>query len=208
MSYFITIEGIEGVGKSTAINFICKQLDAAHIPYIVTREPGGTEIADAIRKLILAHYHEKMSADTELLLYFASRAQNIAQNIKPALANGKWVVCDRFTDSSYAYQGGGRKIPHDHLAVLENWVHADLQPNLTFLLDAPVEIGLDRIKTREIQDRIEREKIEFFTRVRNAYLERAKLYPQRFKIINANVPVAEVEQQIAKILTPLLNKRN
>lgn len=207
MSYFITIEGIEGVGKSTAIQFICKQLDAAHIPYIVTREPGGTEITEAIRKLILAHYHEKMSADTELLLYFASRAQNIAQNIKPALAHGKWVVCDRFTDSSYAYQGGGRKIPKDRIAVLENWVHGDLQPDLTFLLDAPVEVGLDRIKNRD-QDRIEHEKAQFFVRVRDAYLERAKEYPQRFKIIDASAAVAEVEQQIAKILTPLLKKRD
>lgn len=201
-NYFISIEGIEGTGKSTAITFIRRQLEIAHIPHIVTREPGGTEIADAIRQLLLAHYHETMSMDTELLLMFASRAQNIASIIKPALANGKWVVCDRFTDASYAYQGGGRGIPEQRIAILESWVHADLQPDLVLLLDAPVSIGLSRIQKRKTKDRIEREKEQFFERVRAVYLKRAMQNPKRYKIINASGSVAEVEKQLMLTLEP------
>lgn len=203
-NFFITIEGIEGTGKSTAIAFIRRQLEMAHIPHSVTREPGGTEIADAIRRLLLAHYQEPMDMDTELLLMFASRAQNLAQVIKPALAEGKWVLCDRFTDASYAYQGGGRGVPKQRIATLENWVHADLQPDLVILLDAPVATGLARIEERKTKDRIEREKAQFFERVRAAYLERAQQNPQRYKIIDANRPVAEVEQQLVRTLEPYL----
>jgi dTMP kinase len=204
-SYFITIEGIEGAGKTSALAFLQKKLIAAQIDFVLTREPGGTEIADAIRQLVLLAKHtEKMCEDTELLLMFASRAQNIEQNIKPALAQGKWVICDRFTDASYAYQGGGRRIPMQRIAVLENWVHPDLQPDITLLLDAPAEVGLARIEDRKTKDRIEHEKMEFFTRVRETYLQRAKQYPERFRVIDASKTFAEVEQQLLTVLQSLL----
>lgn len=201
---FITIEGIEGTGKSTAIRFLQRWLTEQGIAFTLTREPGGTEIADAIRKLLLQHYEEKMCSDTELLLMFASRAQNIAQVIKPALAQGKWVLCDRFTDASYAYQGGGRNISLQRIAVLENWVHADLQPDLTLLMEAPVNVGLARIQERKTKDRIEREQIDFFERVRNAYLQRAKQFPQRFKIIDATADIDRVEEQLVSAIVPFL----
>lgn len=203
--YFITIEGIEGAGKTSALTFLQKKFIEAKIDFVLTREPGGTEIADAIRQLVLlAKHDEKMCEDTELLLMFASRAQNISLKIKPALAQGKWVLCDRFTDASYAYQGGGRKISMQRIAALENWVHPDLQPDITLLLDAPAEIGLARIQDRKTKDRIESEEIEFFNRIREAYLQRAKQYPERFRVIDASKSITEVEQQLLGILKTLL----
>lgn len=203
-SYFITLEGIEGTGKSTAMRFIHDYLKVAQIPLVVTREPGGTEIADAIRQLLLAHHEELMAPDTELLLMFASRAQNLARVIKPALAANQWVLCDRFTDASYAYQGGGRGISHEHIATLENWVHPNFQPHITFLLDAPAHIGLTRIEERKTKDRIEREQVDFFERVRQVYLERAKKFPERFKIIDASGDIESVERQLTNELNKLL----
>jgi dTMP kinase len=204
-AYFVTIEGIEGAGKSTAIIFVRKFLEANKIPHVVTREPGGTQIGAAIRDLLLKHHEEQICSDTELLLFFASRAQSVTHLIKPALQEDKWVICDRFTDASYAYQGGGRGIPMQRIQILEEWVHPDLQPDLTLLLDVPVNLGLQRIGARDVKDRIEQEKVEFFERVRRVYLERAKQFPQRFKIIDASASLLQVEKQIVEILNSLVN---
>lgn len=203
-NYFITLEGIEGTGKSTAIKFIHRYLHQKNIPLILTREPGGTKIGDAIREVLLNQYDEKMEGKTELLLMFASRAQNLAQVIRPALAEGNWVLSDRFTDASYAYQGGGRGLPEKYIAQLEQVVHADLQPDITFLLDAPVQVGKSRIKNRAVTDRIEQERQEFFERVRAAYLERAKKFPHRFRVIDASQSLSNVEQQISQVLDQII----
>lgn len=203
-NFFITVEGIEGAGKSTVLTFLDRWLSSIDIAHTMTREPGGTVIANAIRQLLLAHYDETMASDAELLLMFASRAQNIARVIKPALAAGEWVICDRFTDASYAYQGGGRGISEQRIAILENWVHADLHPDVVLLLDLPVKTGINRIQNRRTKDRIEHEQQEFFERVRNVYLERAKQFPERYKIIDATRDKNSVKQQIVNALSPLL----
>ncbi|MBA2654849.1 MAG: dTMP kinase [Gammaproteobacteria bacterium] len=195
-SIFITLEGIEGVGKSTALQFLEKFFQEQNLDYVLTREPGGTEIAESIRQLILEHHTESMASDTELLLMFASRAQHIAKVIKPALAASKIVLSDRFTDATYAYQGGGRGISFDRIATLESWVQGHLQPDLTILLDAPIEVGLNRILSRGAKDRIEQEKIEFFHRVREAYLQRAEQFGARFKIIDATQTIAKVQAEL------------
>lgn len=202
-AYFITIEGIEGAGKSTAMRVIEQYLKDKNIDFIMTREPGGTEIADEIRKVILSHYHEQMCPYTELLLYFASRAQHITKVIKPGLEAKKWVISDRFTDSSYAYQGIGRNISLQHVAILENLIQGDLRPDLTIVLDVEPEVGLDRIKSANTLDRIESEKIEFFQEVRKYYLRRVEEYPERYKIIDANKTPQEVEQQLIRILAEI-----
>ena len=186
--YFITVEGIEGAGKSTAIQFVHSLLLQAQIPHEITREPGGTEIAEKIREVLLQHYQEFMLADTELLLMFASRAQHLGQLIQPALAQGKWVLCDRFTDASFAYQGGGRGIAWERIEQLESWVQRSLRPDYILLLDVTAEIGLERIQKRSAQDRIEKERVQFFERVRDAYLARAQKDPLRYKIIDAGQP--------------------
>lgn len=203
-SCFITVEGIEGVGKSTIIDYVKQLLNEASIDHVCTREPGGTDIAEAVRKVLLQKHEEIMSPDAELLLMFAGRAQNIAQVILPALQRGQWVISDRFTDASFAYQGGGRGIPLKHIAELAEWVQGDLQPDITLLLDAPVDIGFSRIQSRGIKDRIEQEGIEFFERVRERYLVRAAKYPERFHIINANQRLADVKKQVADIVVPAI----
>lgn len=203
---FISIEGIEGVGKTTIVECIRNRLDDAGISYIVTREPGGTPIAEAIRQVLLNHYTEMMCPDTELLLMFAGRAQNIAQVILPALQRGQWVLSDRFTDASYAYQGGGRGVDVKHILELAKWVQGDLQPNLTILLDAPVEVGLSRVQSRGAKDRIETEGIEFFERVRQAYLILAEKEPNRFKIVNSNQHLENVKKEVLSLVDPLLKK--
>jgi dTMP kinase len=202
---FISIEGVEGVGKSTAIQFIQQQLDKHNISYVLTREPGGTKIAEAIRQILLNPSQEKMCVDTELLLMFAGRAQNVSQVIKPGLAAGKWVLCDRFTDASFAYQGGGRGIPEPRIAQLAEWVLEGLKPDLTFLLDAPVEVGFDRIKERGAHDRIEQESLEFFKRIRQVYLKRANEDPKRFRIIQADISLFDVQHQLMDVLKPLID---
>lgn len=206
--YFITIEGGEGAGKSTVIKFIEDYLKAHDVSLLVTREPGGTEIAEDIRKILLplaGHYHEEMSPITELLLYFASRAQHLERSIKPALAQGQWVLCDRFTDSSYAYQGIGRGIPAATVTQVAKIVHGDLQPDFTLLLDLPPEIGLERIhKSGRGLDRIEVENLDFFRRVRECYLKQAQEAPQRFRIIDASKTPVEVETQLKKIFDDIL----
>lgn len=208
--YFITIEGCEGAGKSTAIKFIEDYLKPHDVSLLITREPGGTEIAEDIRKILLplaGHYHEEMCTITELLLYFASRAQHLTRSIIPALENGQWVLCDRFTDSSYAYQGIGRGISEATVAQLEKMVHGDLQPDFTLLLDLDPKIGLERIhKTGRALDRIEVENLDFFERVRESYLKRAKNAPKRFRIIDASKKPAEVEEQLKKILDDIVDR--
>lgn len=193
---FISIEGVEGVGKSTALSFISSYLKNAHIDFVMTREPGGTIVAEAIRQLLLHHEEEKILPETEVLLLFAGRAQHITHVIQPALNSGKWVVADRFVDASFAYQGGGRQVAIAHLNYLSNWIVKDCKPDLTLLLDAPVEIGLSRLQHRGEKDRIEKENIQFFERVRHVYLERAKAEPNRFVVIHADRSIAEVEFQI------------
>jgi dTMP kinase len=200
---FITVEGSEGVGKSTAMAYMESLLTEANISFITTREPGGTEVAEMIRRLLLAHHEEKICAETELLLMFAGRVQHVRHLIKPTLASGIWVLCDRYVDASYAYQGGGRQIADDKLDFLANWLLADLMPDLTLLLDAPLELSFKRAKNRGELDRIEQEQREFFERVRDKYLALAAANPQRFKIIDASKTIPQVQQLIAAQLTPL-----
>ncbi len=200
LGQFITVEGIEGVGKSTSLRFLTHYLTKHEVDHVVTREPGGTEIAEQIRNIILAHHTESMSLDTELLLIFAGRAQHIANVVKPALNAGRWVLCDRFTDASYAYQGGGRGIAEQRIAVLEQWVQGPLRPDLTILLNAPVTMALTRARDRSKPDRIEVEQAEFFERVQQTYLNRAKHYPQQYRIVDASLALPEVEAQLATII--------
>lgn len=204
---FITLEGGEGVGKTTNVNFITAQLDAAGIAWIKTREPGGTPLAEAIRALLLAKEADAPSHLTELLLMFAARAQHLDQVIRPALAKGIWVICDRFTDASYAYQGGGRGQSEATLELLENLVHSDLQPDLTFLLDMPAAAASQRVDSRgQERDRFEQEQLEFFEQVRQAYLKRAHQHPLRFRVIDASLGLPQVQAQVLEYLQPLLNE--
>lgn len=202
-NYFITLEGGEGVGKSTALSFIKNYLSQKNRECVMTREPGGTKIGDAIRDILLHHKEEAVLPETELLLLFAGRAQHIAHIIKPALNAGKTVISDRFTDASFAYQCGGRQVPVHYFEMLEKWIQGDLYPDLTLLLDAPVSVGMARIESRGDKDRIEQEKTEFFQRVREAYLARAKQFPNRFVIIRANESLESVQVQIQESLDRL-----
>ncbi len=201
---FITLEGGEGVGKTTNLEFVYDYLSTKGIDVLVTREPGGTGFSEKIRDLLLDPTNkEPIAKDTELLLIFASRAQHIAEKIKPALAKGQWVVCSRFTDSSFAYQGGGRGIPFQCIQQLADWVHGGFQPDLTILLDLSVEIGMDRARKRSKFDRIEQEKATFFNRVRQAYLDRAKT-SDRYYVIDGDQALSVVKQQIQAVLDTLL----
>ena len=191
---FITIEGSEGVGKSTNAALVQESLEARGKRVLVTREPGGTPLAEAIRELLLRPSEEVMAPLTELLLVFSARAQHLEQRIRPALANGQWVVCDRFTDATFAYQGGGRGLPIEQIAKLEALVHADLQPELTLLLDVPVAVALERIAGRE-HDRFEREQEEFFLRVREHYRARAATH-ERFVIVDASQALPRVGEAV------------
>ena len=202
--YFISLEGVEGVGKSTAFDFMRNYLISQGMDLTVTREPGGTEIAESIRQVLLHKHQEKMATDTEVLLMFASRAQNIEAVIKPALEQNQWVLADRFADASFAYQGGGRKVPLSRMQLMADWVLGSLQPDMTILLDAPVELGLQRVEARGQKDRIETEGVDFFERVRAVYLELAKQQPNRFRIVDATRTIVEVEQQLQQLLDPLI----
>ncbi len=201
---FITFEGGEGVGKTTNVSFVESYLQARNIPLVVTREPGGTPLAEKLRTLLLNKKSEAIAEEAELLLMFAARAQHIKHVIEPALARGDWVVCDRFTDATYAYQGGGRNMKISTIEGLENLVQGNLRPDLTLLLDAPVKIGMERAGKRGAFDRFESETVQFFEDVRRAYLLQAELYPQRIKLIKANQPLADVQQAIIYALSPLL----
>jgi len=201
---FITLEGGEGVGKTTNLAFIKDYLQQHNISVIVTREPGGTVLAEKIRHLLLDKHSEAISEHAELLLMFAARAQHIKHVIEPALAQGVWVLCDRFTDATYAYQGGGRNMRISTIEWLENLVQGTLRPDLTLLLDAPVEIGIERAKKRGAFDRFEAEKISFFEQVRRAYLLQAELHPERIKLIKANQPLADVQRALIDVIHALL----
>lgn len=202
---FITLEGGEGAGKSTQLAYVQQCLEKAGKRVLVTREPGGTELGEQIRGLLLDHRQTAMDSDTELLLMFAARAQHLAERIRPALAAGGWVLCDRFTDATYAYQGGGRGIDNQRIAVLEDWVQGELRPDLTLLLDLPVELGLSRAGQRGDLDRFEREQQAFFQRVRQAYRDRAAAEPQRYRVIDAAQDIAQVQAQIDAALAPWLS---
>ncbi len=199
---FITVDGVEGAGKSTQINFICQHLKGKGINVILTREPGGTEISEKIRELLLST-DSKMHSDTELLLMFAARNEHIYSKILPTLETGDWVLSDRFTDASYAYQGGGRGLDINRIAQLEKWVVQGFTPDMTLLLDVPVDIGMQRVESRGAKDRIEQESLDFFNRVREAYIARSEQYPQRIKLINASESVDNTSNQIQAILNTL-----
>lgn len=204
---FITLEGGEGVGKSSNLEFIRGHLEAAGKPVIVTREPGGTALGEQIRALLLDHRHDGMSADSELLLMFAARAEHLARVIRPALAEGKWVLCDRFTDATYAYQGGGRGISAERISSLETWVQGALRPDLTLLFDAPVAVGMARAGRREGNaDRFEREELTFFERVRQSYLDQAKRFPERYRVIDAGQALAAVHRLLRHELDVFLKR--
>ena len=197
---FITVEGSEGVGKTSNLEFIRAYLEQQGQEVVVTREPGGTPLGEDIRGLLLGHRHDGMASDSELLLMFAARAEHIAKVIEPALAAGRWVLCDRFTDATYAYQGGGRGIDFAHIAQLEQWVQGDLRPDLTLLLDVTVAVGLARAGARSAPDRFEKEQVAFFERVRAAYLALAGMHPQRYRAVDTTRTLAEVQVDITEIL--------
>jgi len=200
---FISIEGIEGVGKSTNVAHLTGILEGRGHKVLTTREPGGTPMAERIRELLIEHGDEPMPEIAELLLMFASRALHVSNVIQPALAAGTWVVCDRFTDASRAYQGGGRGIPLDDINQLARWVMGDLKPDLTILLDAPVETGMSRAGQRGDPDRFEVERSEFFGRVRDAYLQLAEAEPKRFVIVDATQKLKSVQDDITQIVKAL-----
>ncbi|MHB0776917.1 dTMP kinase [Halomonas sp. WWR20] len=204
---FITLEGGEGVGKTTNADFVCRWLEAQGLDVLRTREPGGTPRAEAIRQLLLDPAPEEpLAPDAELLLMFAARAQHLESRIRPALAQGTWVVCDRFTDATFAYQGGGRGIDPQRIAILESLVQQGLQPDLTLLLDMPADVSHERVDARLAgqggqRDRFERERGAFFQAVREAYLARAREASQRFALIDASRELSDVQAQIAACLT-------
>ena len=203
---FITLEGGEGAGKSTNLEYIRTRLQSAGKVVTVTREPGGTPLGERIRGLLLDPDNTDMHVDTELLLMFAARVQHLQQCVFPALERGEWVLCDRFTDATYAYQGGGRGLNKERIGQLEAWVQAGFQPHRTLLFDLPVDIGMQRAGERGALDRFEQEQTAFFERVRSGYLERARLFPQRFRVIDASRPLAEVQAQLDASIDELLNE--
>ena len=204
---FITVEGGEGAGKTTQLAFMRESLERAGGRVTLTREPGGTALGEAIRALLLGHRHDGMAPATETLLMFAARAEHLERIIRPALAAGHWVLCDRFTDATYAYQGGGRSLPLERIAILEDWVQGELRPDLTLLFDLPVAVGLERAGRRGVADRFEREEIAFFERVRATYLERASRNPDRCRIVDAARPVEHVRAEVEAVLAEWLKQR-
>lgn len=203
----ITVDGSEGAGKTTQLVFIQSYLEVLGYRVILTREPGGTALGEAIRSLLLDHRHEGMAFSSETLLMFAARAEHLERVIRPALVAGHWVLCDRFTDATYAYQGGGRGLELEKIQILEDWVQGDLQPDLTLLLDLPVALGLERAGRRSMAaDRFEKETLAFFERVRTVYLQRAKRYPARYRIIDAGRSLEAVRAEIEVMLTVWLEQ--
>jgi dTMP kinase len=197
MGKFITFEGIDGAGKSTHIAFVSDYIKQRGVELVSSREPGGTPLGEKLREIVL---HEKMHLETEALLVFASRREHLAQVIEPALARGAWVISDRFTDSSFAYQGGGRGMSLAKLDALEQWVHPALQPDLTLLFDVPLDVARARLDATRELDKFEQEKSDFFAATRTEYLRRAAEFPQRFRVIDSTKSIAEIQQQIAAIL--------
>ena len=202
---FITIEGTEGVGKSTNVEFVRQYLADKGIALRLTREPGGTPLAEEIRELLLQPRDEVVCDDAEILLVFAARAQHVDQVIKPSLEKGEWVLSDRFTDATFAYQGAGRGISWNRIQQLEQYVLGDLRPDLTILLDIPVEVGMARVMQRGEPDRFEREKLDFFDKVRQGYHHRLRAEPDRFALIDASQSLQGVQQQIAAALAEKLD---
>ena len=202
---FITVEGSEGVGKSSNLAFIEDFLRKAGINIVRTREPGGTSLGESVRELLLDARQTAMCDDMELLLMFAARAQHLAEVIRPALEAGQWVLCDRFTDATYAYQGGGRGVPMERIQVLEDWVQGEQRPDHTLLLDMPVADGLQRAGARSEPDRFEQEQHAFFERVRETYLARAKAEPGRIHVIDASPALDVVQTHIADLLQQMLD---
>ena len=200
---FITLEGMEGAGKSTNLAYICEYFDQQKIKYRVTREPGGTEVAEKIRDVLLNHYDEPLHPMCELLLIFAARAQHLEQVIKPALANDEWVLSDRFTDATYAYQGEGRQLGGEKVELLERFVQAELKPDLTIILDVPVELSAQRVRQRGELDRFEVEQGAFFQRVRDAYHQRVASDENRYRLIDASQTLPNVQADLQIVLDNL-----
>jgi len=198
---FISFEGIDGAGKSTHIGFVAEFLAAHGKSVVSSREPGGTEVGEKLRALLL---HEKMHLETETLLMFASRREHIAQVIEPALARGDWVISDRFTDASFAYQGGGRGLEREKMEALERWVHPHLQPDLTLLFDVPLDVARARLDATRELDKFEQEKADFFAACRNEYLRRAAQFPQRITVIDSTKTIAQTRARLTEILEKLL----
>jgi dTMP kinase len=194
---FITFEGIDGAGKSTQIEVVAQTLRDRGVPLVMTREPGGTALGDALRALILG---QPMDPGTETLLLFAARAEHLAQVIRPALASGRWVLCDRFTDATYAYQAAGRGVARDRIAALERWVHADLQPDLTVLIDIDPVIAAQRLARARAADRFEGEDLDFFRAVREEYLARARREPTRFVVVDGTRSAESVRAQLVELM--------
>jgi dTMP kinase len=201
---FITVEGIEGVGKTTNMEYLQQLITAAGKELVVTREPGGTPLGEAIRGLLLDPLYQGMDPDCELQLMFAARAEHLDKVIRPAIAAGQWVLCDRFTDATYAYQGGGRGLDTEKIANLEQLVQGDFRPDLTLLLDVSVAVGLERAGKRSDPDRFEQEKVEFFERVRQAYLDMADTHTGRYRVIDASQPLENVQRQLDTVMKTLL----
>ncbi len=202
---FITFEGIDGAGKSTHLAWATDFLRGRGIGLIVTREPGGTILGEQLRQILLASVH-CIHPETETLMMFTARRQHLEDVIRPALQRGDWVLCDRFTDASFAYQGGGRGVAKSKLEALERWVHPDLQPDLTLLFDISVELGQSRVARSKSPDRFEREDAEFFSKVRNAYLERAQQWPSRIVRIDGSKPLADIQREIEQRLLAIWKK--
>lgn len=198
---FITLEGMDGAGKSTHIPFILSLLEQAGYQVLSTREPGGTALGEKLREILL---HDAMQVDTETLLMFAARAEHLQTMILPALSEGKWVLSDRFTDATFAYQSGAKGLAAEKVLQLESWVQGQLQPDLTLLFDVPVEISVARLTQARTPDKFERESADFFSRIRNAYLSRANQQPQRIVVIDSNQTMQQVEQQIIQALQSVL----
>jgi dTMP kinase len=193
---FISFEGIDGAGKSTHISFVASLLHDRGHTVITTREPGGTPLGEQLRTLLL---HEKMHLETEALLMFAARREHLAQVIEPALARGDWVISDRFTDATFAYQGGGRRLALDKLETLEQWVHPHLQPDLTLLFDVPLDVARERLDRSRTPDRFEQEKTEFFAATQAEYRRRAEQFSGRFRIIDSTQPISVVNQRLVEL---------
>ena len=198
---FISFEGIDGAGKSTHIAFVAELLAARGKTVVSSREPGGTSVGEKLRDMLL---HQKMHLETEALLMFASRREHLAQVIEPALARGDWVISDRFTDASFAYQGGGRGLDRSKMEALENWVHPHLQPDLTLLFDVPLEVARARLDATRTLDKFEQEQADFFSACRNEYLRRAAQFPQRIVVIDSTQTIAAIREQLGAILEKLL----
>lgn len=197
---FITLEGMDGAGKSTHIPTITAAFKARGIEVLNTREPGGTKLGEGLREILL---HQSMHPETEALLMFAARREHIAEVIEPALINGTYVISDRFSDASFAYQSGGRGVPASKISQLEAWVHPELQPDLTILFDVPVEVSVARLASARSPDKFEQQTPEFFTRIRNAYLQRAEQAPERFRIVDGNQPIEIVKQSLLQMMASL-----